>query len=179
MAELRDSTPEAQPEKREERREVSAEKAPGGSRLIALVRDRLEQLGQKPQVRRHPWVARTYSDPETWSIVSDSFAEFSRIAARDGVSVLVLIFPLLTDFESYEFVAIHEKVGSEARKRGFEVLDLYERFRGRDAGRFRQSERDTVHPNSAAHRSIAQWIDEHLVTSGLLRELELRREAAR
>jgi len=178
MAELREAMPEARREKRAERHEASAGEPPGGSRLIALVRDRLEHLRQKPQAGRHPWVARTYSDPETWGIVSDSFEEFSTIAARDGISVLVVIFPLLTDFESYEFVAIHEQVANEARKRGFEVLDLYERFRGQDAGRFRQSERDTVHPNSAGHRSIAQWIWEHLVASGLLRELELRREGA-
>jgi lysophospholipase L1-like esterase len=179
MTELRDAMPEARGEKSKERREASATEPPGGSRLIALVRDRLELLHRKPQVRRHPWVARTFSNPETWRIVSDSFEEFSTIAARDGISVLVVILPLLTDFENYEFVGVHEQVGNEARKRGFEVLDLYEQFRGRDAGRFRQSEQDTVHPNSAGHRSIAQWVHEHLVASGLLRELKLRRETAR
>lgn len=162
-----------------ERREAYAEEPLGGSRLISLVRDRLEQLRQKPQVRRHPWVARTYSNPETWRIVSDSFEEFSRIAARDGVSVLVVVFPLLTDFESYEFVAVHEQIGNEARQRGFEVLDLYEHFRGQDARSVRQSEWDTVHPNSAGHRSIAKWIHEHLVASGLLHELKLRKEGVR
>jgi hypothetical protein len=121
---------------------------------------------------------RAYSDPETWRIVSDSFEEFSRITEQDGVSVLVVIFPLLTDFESYEFVALHERIGNEARKRGFEVLDLYERFRGRDVRRFRQSERDTVHLSPAGHRSIAQWIHEQLLASGLLTELKLRRQAA-
>jgi lysophospholipase L1-like esterase len=179
MAEVREGMPESQREKRAERREAYAGEPPGGSRLIALVRDRLEQLRQEPQVRRHPWVARTYSNPETWRIVSDSFEEFSRIAARDGVSVLVVVFPLLTDFESYEFVAVHEQIGNEARERGFEVLDLHERFRGQDVRRVRQSERDTVHPNSAGHRSIAQWIHEHLVASGLLHELKLRREGVR
>jgi lysophospholipase L1-like esterase len=179
MTKLRDATPKTQRKKPAERREASAGEPPGGSRLIALVRDRLEHLRQKPQVMRHPWVARTYSNPETWGIVSDSFEEFSRIAARDGVSVLVVVFPLLTDFESYAFVAVHEQIGDEARKRGFEVLDLYERFRGQDARRFRRSERDTVHPNSAGHRSIAQWIHEHLVASGLLRDMKLRREGAR
>ena len=179
MAELREAMRESQRETREESKEAPAEEPTGGSRLIALVRDRLEHLRQEPQEWRHPWVARTYSDPNTWGIVSDSFEEFSKITAQDGISVLVVIFPLLTDFESYEFVAIHEQVGNEARKRGFEVLDLYEHFRGQDAGRFRQSEQDTVHPNSAGHRSIAQWIDEHLVASGLLRELKLRREVAR
>jgi lysophospholipase L1-like esterase len=178
LTELREAMPEARPEKRAERREASAEEPPGGSRLIALVRDRLERMRQKPQVARHPWVARTYSDPESWRIVSDSFEEFSRISALDDVSVLVVIFPLLTDFDDYEFVAVHEQIGNEARKRGFEVLDLYERFRGEDAGRFRQSERDTVHPNSAGHRSVAQWIHEHLMASGLLDELKARREGS-
>ncbi len=162
-----------------ERQEASAREPPGGSRLIALVRDRLEHLRRKPQTRRHPWVARTYANPETWRIVSDSFEELSRIAARDGVSVLVVVFPLLTDFESYEFVAVHQQIGNEARRRGFEVLDLHERFRGQDARSVRQSERDTVHPNSAGHRSVGQWIHEHLVASGLLRDLKLRRERGR
>lgn len=179
LAELREATPESQREKPEERKETSAGEYAGGSRLIALVRDRLEHLRQKPQARRHPRLARAYSNPETWSIVSNAFEEFSRIAARDGISVLVVILPLLTDFEDYEFVAIHEQIGNEARKRGFEVLDLYERFRGQDARSFRQSERDTVHPNSAGHRSIAQAIHEHLVASGILRELQLRREGGR
>lgn len=174
-AELR----EARRERRAERQEASAEEPPCGSRLIALVRDRLEYLRQKPQARRHPWLVRSYSDPETWRVVSDSFEEFSRIAAQDGISVLVVILPRLTDFENYEFAAIDERIGSEARKKGLEVLDLYERFRGQDARRFRQSKRDTVHLNSAGHGAIAQQIHEYLVTGGLLRELKLRKEGGR
>ena len=175
LAELRES----QREERAERQEASAEEPPGGSRLIALVRDRLGHLRQKPEARRYPWLLRAYAEPETWRVVSDSFQEFSRIAAQDGISVLVVILPRLTDFENYEFAAIHERIGREARGQGLRVLDLYERFRGQDARRFRQSERDTVHLNSAGHRAIAQRIHEYLVASGLLSELERRREGAR
>jgi lysophospholipase L1-like esterase len=178
MAELRSAVPEAERKKHAARQKASAAEPAGGSRLIALLRDRLERLRQDSQVGRHPWMEWSYADPKTWRIVSDSFAGFSKIAARDGVSVLVVIFPLLTDFEDYRFVAIHEQIRNEARKRGFEVLDLYERFRGRDAESFRHTERDTVHPNAEGHRSVAQWIHEHLLASGLLRELKLRREGA-
>jgi lysophospholipase L1-like esterase len=174
MNQLRSAVPDAQWEEHAARRKAAARKSPGGSRLIALVRDRLKRLRQEAQVGRHPWVVRSYSNPKTWRIVGDSFAGFSRISAKDGVPVLVVIFPLLTDFEDYAFVSIHEKVANEARERGLEVLDLYERFRGEDAESFRQSGQDTVHPNAQGHRSVAQWIYEHLVASGLLRKLEPR-----
>jgi lysophospholipase L1-like esterase len=142
------------------------------SELVTLVRERLPQLFGSPQERRHPWLGFAFRRPENWAIVTGGLDRIAAMAQEDGTEVLVVIFPVLTDFESYEFAWVHAKVRAEAERHGFAVLDLLEVWRGKQAEGLRLQPDDTLHPNEEGHRAAAQAILEQLRSSGALARLE-------
>ncbi len=144
------------------------------SELLELLRERLHALGDDAQVRQHPWLASTYATPESWKIVSGGMGRLATIAREDGDPVLVVIFPLLTDFDDYRFAWIHAQVRREAEGHGFDVLDLLEAFAGRDAGSLRLRPRDTVHLGREGLGLAAHAIRDHLEASGELARLRAR-----
>lgn len=145
------------------------------SELLALLCERLPRLWETAQERRHPWLGLTFTNPENWSIVSGGFARLAAIAREDGTELLVVILPLLTDFEAYEFRWIHAQVRAEAGRHGLPVLDLLGMWRGRDAAALRLLPEDTVHLNAEGHRAVAEAILAYLRSHGALARL---REAA-
>lgn len=149
-------------------RELDGPPLPLRSALLALLRERVSKLFETRQVRRHPYLVRNFADPETWGAVRRSFASFAELSERDGVPIVVVIFPHFTDFENYAFAPIHAKVAAAARRSGLEVLDLLPHFREFDAERLRLSATDTVHPNALGHELAAQWIHEFIEQRGLL-----------
>ena len=86
-------------------------------------------------------------------------AGFSRLAdlQREGhFEVLVMIWPLMTDYQAYRFGWIHEWVAREATKAGFAVLDLLPRLSSVPYRKLQVSAEDTVHPNALGHRLGAE-----------------------
>lgn len=144
------------------------------SQLVALVRERLPQLCGSPQVRQHPWLGLAFTRPRNWSIVTGGLARLAAMAHEDGTEVLVVIFPVLTDFDTYEFAWVHAKVRAEAERHGFAVLDLLEVWRGKQAAALRLRPEDTLHLNEGGHRVAAQAILEQLRSSGALARLRPR-----
>lgn len=141
------------------------------SELVRLVGKRLSRLGSNSQAPRHPWLGPTYRRAESWRIVSEGFDRLAALAREDGDPVLVVIFPLLTDFDDYEFAWIHAQVREEAERHGFAVLDLLDAFRDHDARDLRLLPNDTVHLGAEGHRIAAAAIRDHLRASGALAAL--------
>jgi len=74
-----------------------------------------------------------------------------------GSRPVLLIFPLLQDFDRYPYRDLHEAAALAGRQAGFEVVDLLEDFRagGLPARKLRVSGGDW-HPNAEGHRLAAQ-----------------------
>jgi hypothetical protein len=104
--------------------------------------------------------------PELWRNVKDGFARLADIARRDGTAVLVVIVPMLVDFEHYPFAALHARVRAEAERNGLETLDLFDAFTQHDARDLRQSPKDPAHPNAIGHRVVAEAIYRQLAARG-------------
>jgi len=120
------------------------------SRLVELVRDR---VGRATARRPGLWLPleQICAIPQNWKLVSRSFAELAKIAARDRFSVAVVIFPMLVDFEHYPYHRLHQRVAQEARRNGFPVLDLFEAFEPHSADELQLLPGDTTHPGALGH----------------------------
>jgi len=70
----------------------------------------------------------------------NNFKEFKELE----IPILLVIFPILTDFENYPFLDIHEEVRGLAEENGIEVLDLYNVYKDYDA-------KDLIVSNFDAH----------------------------
>jgi lysophospholipase L1-like esterase len=86
----------------------------------------------------------------------DGFAKLAELRRQHRFEVLVMIWPLITEYRGYRFGPIHQWVTSEATKRGFAVIDLYTSFSEQPYRRLQVSAEDSVHPNAIGHRLGAE-----------------------
>ena len=75
----------------------------------------------------------------------------------DGGTLLVVVFPLLYDFENYRFRSIHEKVSAFCDEHDILFLDLFHAFSTYSARELWANPTDH-HPNDIAHRIAAREI---------------------
>ena len=96
----------------------------------------------------------------------DALERLARLSREHGFGVVVVVFPILVDFEQYPFVPVHEAVGQRARALGFDVVDLLASYR---AQRAESLATDVIHPNAAGHAIAARELVAHLRRRGLAR----------
>ena len=132
----------------------------GGPRLLDAIGSKLDTARVRRDTIR--WYLDSY-DPEQNPLGLASLAEdFERMAALDGVEVVVVLYPLLVGLDrDYPLAPVHERVAELAREAGLPVLDLAPAFAGRTT-RELQVHRADLHPNGAAHEiaagAIVDWL---------------------
>jgi hypothetical protein len=97
----------------------------------------------------------------------DLLNELDQSILEDEGTLLVVVFPLLYDFEKYRFSSIHEEIQSFCERHRILYLDLlpaFSRYRAEDLW----ANPTDHHPNEIAHRiaadEIAAFIEDHLST---------------
>ncbi len=108
------------------------------------------------------YFARLHRNPESWGRVTGAFERLERISEAVGIPVLVVIFPVLYELDSYRWADVHAQVAAAARSHGFHVLDLLDAYRDHDPEDLQVVEGDHVHPNVAGHRLAALAIESYL-----------------
>jgi len=76
---------------------------------------------------------------------------------EDGGSLLVVVFPLLYDFEKYRFHSIHEKIEKFCENNHILYVDLFHSFSEHEAEDLWANPTDH-HPNEIAHRIAAEQV---------------------
>lgn len=105
---------------------------------------------------------RLHRNPKAWQRVVNGFDRLDRISTSTGIPVLVVIFPVLHDLESYAWLEVHEQVSAAAHEHGFHVLDLLPVYRGVAEGELQFVEGDHIHPGAKGHRLAAEAIETYL-----------------
>jgi lysophospholipase L1-like esterase len=86
-----------------------------------------------------------------------AFEYLAGLAARERFAVVVLLVPWLVGYANdYPHHVAHEIVKLEARRVGFDVLEVVQDFMDVGMENLRISKRDPVHPNERGHRIIAE-----------------------
>ncbi|MDP8298587.1 MAG: hypothetical protein P9L88_01585 [Candidatus Tantalella remota] len=95
--------------------------------------------------------------------------EFNRDVRGNGSRMVIVLFPLLYDFNKYPFKAIHDKLTGFCEKEGILLVDLLPAF-----SRYKDSDLwvnpTDHHPNEIANRIAAEEIYVFLVDNDLVRE---------
>ncbi|MBW2416881.1 MAG: SGNH/GDSL hydrolase family protein [Deltaproteobacteria bacterium] len=130
------------------------------SRFVSWVRQRATRVDLSESPRAY--FVHLYSQRHNWRIVASSFAELAALAKNDGFDVLLVIFPYFDTMTPYRYSAIHGFVEREARKNGFNVLDLLGAFEAHALDEVRLSPSDPVHPSREGHAIAARAIHAHL-----------------
>lgn len=133
-------------------------RAPFGSRLLALVGDRLETRKTRDEMVR--WHLDLFGEENHrgWARTRDGIkAMDERLRARGGRFLLVL-WPLLADLDGdYPFAPAHAEVAAFAQRSGIAFHDLLPAFRGRRTPELWAHPVDR-HPNAAAQRIAAESV---------------------
>ncbi len=108
------------------------------------------------------YFARLHRQPHSWQRVTEAFDRLAQLTAERQLPVLLVIFPVFYELETYAWADVHAQVAEAAASRGFLVLDLLETYRGHDPNDLQVVEGDHVHPNPLGHRLAAEAIDRFL-----------------
>ncbi|MBN2031315.1 hypothetical protein JW824_13865 [bacterium] len=102
----------------------------------------------------------TYSIPTELVHLRQAFIDLHQIGQNHNFSVLLIIFPILCDFENYFWANLHQKVVELSKSCNLRVLDLLPIFQstGLPAASFQRRSDDFDHPNPAGHRLAANAV---------------------
>lgn len=126
------------------------------SALIYFVKERLENTkGRIFGEDKVDHFTRIWSKIENRLKVTSGFDKLKLLQDENNFDVLVIIWPLLTDYSSYRFKYIHEWVKKEAEKRAFSTIDLRPSFSKISYRDLQVTAEDNIHPNALGHKLAA------------------------
>lgn len=132
------------------------------SALVFFANERLADLwGRMKGEGSHDYYAKLWRDPESRNKVTTAFDQLLTMSRENGFRVIVIVWPLLIDFEEYRYRSVHDWVVTEAKSRGFESLDLLEIYSQHSFRKLQVTSEDHVHPNAMGHamaaKEFADW----------------------
>jgi lysophospholipase L1-like esterase len=123
--------------------------------------DLLTLMERAPQEYPSEW----YKSRERVGRLRFAFRRLQHLSAADGLPVLVVIIPWLTDTAAgYPHSLAHRIVELEARRAGFATIDLTEAFMQAGVEHLRIDPQDPMHPNQTGHTIIAQALSTYIRT---------------
>jgi len=127
------------------------------SALIYFVKGRVEYLlGLITGKEEKSYYTALWHSPECRRRILAGFDSLQKLQLQHGFVVQVLLWPLLINYERYEFSFIHVWVTQMAQQRGFEVLDLLPVYSSKWYRDLQVTAEDNIHPNGVGHRIAAQ-----------------------
>lgn len=129
------------------------------SALIYFVKERFENLyGLVTGAGGSNYFQDLWSKEENRDKVRSGFNHLHILQEQFSFEVLVVVWPILTEYQSYPFAEIHEWVASEARKNGFHVYDLLPVFSKVNFRDLQVTAEDRIHPNVRGHKLAADSV---------------------
>ena len=109
-----------------------------------------------------------HNDLERWNYLTQQIDDLKFIANSNDFNVLVVVFPILDDFNNYKWAELHQKLDDMFASKGFYVLDIYNNFKEYDANSLRVAPKDPWHPNAEGHQIVADAIYDKLINGGII-----------
>jgi len=106
-----------------------------------------------------------YQDSNKVREVSESFATLYSLSEQEDFGVLLLLIPLISDFDNYKWQHIHDQVTTLASNQNIPTLDLLPSFQQHSVSNLRVDNADVIHPNQQGHELIAQELYTNISTN--------------
>jgi lysophospholipase L1-like esterase len=129
--------------------------------------DLLGLMAQAPTWPNSTW----YGDRDRVGRLRFGFRRLASLAQENGFPVVIMIIPLLqdkrgADSRTYTHGVAHRIVELEARRAGFDTIDLTDDFMRVGMGKLTLTTGDIFHPNKTGNAimatSLATYVDQHL-----------------
>lgn len=127
------------------------------SALIYFVKDRLENLKYRIVGRNEgDYFTKLWASEKNRDKAIYGFEKLHILQKKNQFNVLVIIWPIVTSFDSYSYGSIHTWIEKEANKMKFETLDLLPCFSKIPYRKLQVSSVDNIHPNALGHKIAAE-----------------------
>jgi len=134
-------------------------KALKSSALIYFVKNRVENLyGLMTGAGGSNYYQELWSKETNRDKVRNGFDRLRILREQFAFEVLVVIWPVLTEYQNYPFSEIHEWIAGEARKNRFHVHDLLPVFSKMHFRDLQVAAEDSIHPNARGHKLAADSV---------------------
>ena len=120
-----------------------------------------------------PYHRRLYRDPAPRARLRLGFDSLAAVAHEHEIPVLLIVFPLLHDLESYALEAEHGQIIALAKERSLLTSDLLALFQSLPSEDLPSYVLDPVHPSELGHQLVAVAILYELLAGGWLPESRL------
>lgn len=133
------------------------------SALVYFLKVRLEHLlGRMLGKEEIGYFEALWGKAENRQRITDGFDQLRAMSQRGPFPVVVIIWPILTEFTQYKFADIHRWVGAEAENRGFKTIDLLPFFEKKSYRDLQVTAEDNIHPNDRGHKigadAFLEWV---------------------
>lgn len=106
-----------------------------------------------------------YGDRDRIGRLRFSFRRLASISRENGFSVVVMTIPLLVgNADTYTHRTAHRIVEMEARRAGFDNIDVTDAFMRAGMGNLKTEFGDIIHPNKRGHAIMADLLSEYVVS---------------
>ena len=132
--------------------------------IDAISEDEVELLNLMKNAPR--WPSTTwYGDRDRVGRLRFAFSRLASISRENDFPVVVMIVPLLIgDAGTYTHRTAHRIVEMEARRAGFDTIDLTDAFMRAGVGTLKTDFGDIIHPNKRGHAIMADLLSEYVVS---------------
>ena len=98
-----------------------------------------------------------------WERINYAYKGILEITEENNMTLFVVVYPALENFQDYQFIDIHKKIGNILDENNIEYIDLLLEFSKYPASQLRIKPEDTIHPNELGHKIAAEAIYQKLV----------------
>ena len=134
--------------------------------LFNFINERMQNLlgstfGSENQVL--DYFKSIWSKESNRNKVVNGFGQLASLQEQHHFKVLVLIWPIVTDYSNYSYKHIHDWVEETAKDYDLPIIDLLPHFSKYPYKQLQVMSLDHVHPNSLGHKIAAEaffsWLD--------------------
>lgn len=127
------------------------------SALIYFVKERMEELkGRLLETETTNYFSDIWAEEENRNKVVEGFRKLEALGEENDFDVLVIIWPLITDYSHYGFGFVHDWVKDQAENMGFWTIDLLSSFSNMPYRDLQVTAEDNIHPNALGHKIAAE-----------------------
>ncbi len=132
--------------------------------IDAISEDEVELLELMKNAPTYPSTT-CYGDRDRVGRLRFSFRRLASISRENGFSVVIMTIPLLVgNADTYTHRTAHRIVEMEARRAGFDTIDLTDAFMRAGMGNLKTEFGDIIHPNKRGHAIMADLLSEYVVS---------------
>lgn len=132
--------------------------------IDSISEDEVELLDLMKNAPR--WPSTTwYGDRDRVGRLRFAFRRLASISRKNGFPVVIMTVPLLVgDAGTYTHRTAHRIVEMEARRAGFDTIELTDAFMREGMGNLKTDLGDIIHPNRRGHAIMADLLSEYVVS---------------